>query len=147
METPHFVQRILFRDSSLTLRMTIVMKKVLFTLTMTLALVTLAGCTAKKGEVSTIPTSNLAKGAQIAQIPPEALKNALNTFTKTKESGADLAKGPCLGTIAPDWVLDIAHNPRQVEDDKKENQCQDYLEGKTHHFIEMDAGGQLIQAR
>lgn len=121
-------------------------RTILFTLTMTLSLVTLAGCANKTEKASTVPTSNLAKGAQIAKIPAEALKGALNAFTKAKEEGTDLANGPCLGTITPDWVLDIAHNPRQAVDDKKENQCPDYLDGKAHHFIEMDANGQLIRA-
>lgn len=109
--------------------------------------VSLAGCTAKTSPSTTIPTSNLSRGAQIAQIPPEALKNALNAFSKAKSTGQDLAQGPCLGVIAPDWVLDIAHNPRLAVDDQPQNQCADFQDGKAQHFVEMDKDGQIIQAR
>ncbi|MBI3341528.1 hypothetical protein HY024_00220 [Candidatus Curtissbacteria bacterium] len=105
----------------------------------------LAGCSAKTNQ-SALPTNNFSKGAQIAKIPAEALKNALNSFTKAKEGGQDLKNGPCLGKIADDWVLDIAHNPRLPVDDLDENQCPDLKQGSAHHFIEMDASGQIIQA-
>lgn len=121
------------------------MRKLLFTLTMALALVTLSGCS-KPSVTSTTPTSNLGKAAQIAQIPPEALKNALNLFSQAKQDGKDLSNGPCLGKVADDWVLDIAHNPRQTLDDKPENQCEDIRAGNAHHFIELDPQGQIIQA-
>ena len=75
-----------------------------------------------------------------------ALKNALNLYAQHKQIGTDFSNGPCLGIIAPDWVLDIAHNPRQAADDKPQNQCEDYTQGVAHHFIELDVNGQLIQA-
>lgn len=75
-----------------------------------------------------------------------ALKNALNLYAQHKQIGTDFSNGPCLGIIAPDWVLDIAHNPRQPIDDKVENQCQDFREGRAHHFIELDPAGNLIKA-
>ncbi len=105
----------------------------------------LVGCT-PRSTGSQIPTSNLDKSAQIAQIPPEALKNALNLFTKAKENGVDLSNGPCLGKVADDWVADIVHNPRQPIDDKPENQCEDYRKGNAHHFIELDQSGSLVAA-
>lgn len=75
----------------------------------------------------------------------EAFKNALNLFADKKEAGVDFSNGPCLGEIAPGWVLDIAHNPRQPVDDKAENQCEDYRKGKVTHFIELDPDGKLIK--
>lgn len=74
-----------------------------------------------------------------------ALKNALNLYASAKQTGADFTNGPCLGIVAPDWVLDIAHNPRQTIDDLAENQCEQFKSGQTKHFIELDPDGKLIQ--
>jgi hypothetical protein len=62
----------------------------------------------------------------------------------------DLARGPCLSESLPgmsDWAVDIAHDPRQDVDDQPDNQCQSYREGRTHHFVELTPGGQLIRAQ
>jgi hypothetical protein len=75
----------------------------------------------------------------------DALKNALNLYAAKKSAGADLSTGPCLGQVAPDWVADIAHNPRQKVDDIAENQCRDFLDGNAHHFVELDPDGKLIR--
>lgn len=77
----------------------------------------------------------------------DAFKNALNLYIQKKQEGTDMTSGPCLGKIADDWVLDIAHNPRLPEDDKPQNQCADYVSGKVRHFIEMDPDGKLITSR
>ncbi len=74
-----------------------------------------------------------------------ALKNALNLYAQKKSAGVDFSAGPCLGLAAPDWVADIAHNPRQKVDDNPENQCKDFLEGNAHHFVELDPDGKLIR--
>jgi hypothetical protein len=76
----------------------------------------------------------------------DILKNALNLYLEKKREGTDMENGPCLGKIADDWVLDIAHNPRQPGDNKPQNQCQDFIEGKVHHFIELDPDGKLIRS-
>lgn len=84
--------------------------------------------------------------------PPEAtteadiFKNALNLYLQKKAQDVDFSNGPCLGKIAPDWVLDIAHSPRQTIDDKTQNQCADFKEGRVHHFIELDPDGKLIRS-
>lgn len=75
----------------------------------------------------------------------DTFKNALNLYIQKKHEGVDMADGPCLGKIAEDWVLDIAHEPRIPADEKAENQCKDYIEGKTKHFIELDPNGKLIR--
>jgi hypothetical protein len=65
---------------------------------------------------------------------------------KAKE---DLSAGPCLSEGIPglsDWVVDIAHDPRQAVDDQPANQCQSYRDGRTHHFVELTPDGQLIRA-
>lgn len=62
--------------------------------------------------------------------------------------GEDLSNGPCLSNEAvPDWVADIAHNPRQAIDDLPENQCSAYREGTAHHFVELDPDGNLIRVQ
>ena len=76
----------------------------------------------------------------------DVLKNALNLYLAKKREGIDMGNGPCLGKIADDWVLDIAHNPRQPIDNKPQNQCKDFIEGKAHHFIELDPDGKLIRS-
>ena len=76
----------------------------------------------------------------------EILKNALNLYIQKKQAGLDFTNGPCLGKIADDWVLDIAHNPRQPIDDRSQNQCPEFLDGSSHHFIELDPSGNLIRS-
>lgn len=76
----------------------------------------------------------------------EIFKNALNLYIQKKQEDLDMTNGPCLGKVAEDWVLDIAHKPRLPQDDKPENQCAEYLSGKAHHFIELDPQGQLIRS-
>ena len=80
------------------------------------------------------------------EIDAEILKNALNLYIDKRAEGADLSDGPCLGKIAEDWVLDIAHRPRTAVDDLPENQCVDFREGRAHHFIELDPDGQLLRS-
>ena len=75
----------------------------------------------------------------------EALINALNLYVQNNDKGVDFTKGPCLGTIAPDWVLDIAHNPRQPIDDQPENQCKEIRTGSAHHFVELTPEGNFIK--
>lgn len=77
----------------------------------------------------------------------EATERALEAYRQKKTTSDSLEQGPCLTeTLMPDWVADIAHNPRQPVDDQPENQCQSYLEGKTHHFVELDPQGNIIRA-
>jgi hypothetical protein len=59
-------------------------------------------------------------------------------------------EGPCIAESLPglpDWVADIAHDPRQAVDDEATNQCQRYREGEAHHFVELDPDGNLIRAQ
>ena len=96
--------------------------------------------------------SQIGSQSQISPAPPEfkgqedILKNALNLYLSKKQAGVDFSNGPCLGKIADDWVLDIAHNPRLPIDDRDENQCAEYRNGSAHHFIELDPTGNLIRA-
>jgi hypothetical protein len=64
----------------------------------------------------------------------------------------DLANGPCLsddkpgGVIAPSFVCDVAHAPRQKIDDEPANQCATYRSGKASHFVEVDPTCTLIRS-
>ena len=61
-------------------------------------------------------------------------------------AGEDLSNGPCLSNeVIPDWVADIAHDPRQAVDDLPENQCSAHREGQAHHFVELDEQGNVIR--
>lgn len=74
-----------------------------------------------------------------------ACKKECNSFLSQSK---DLSNGPCiLNPIddAPDWVCDVAHKPREDIDNKPENQCSAFREGKAHHFVEVSPGCELIQ--
>jgi hypothetical protein len=75
----------------------------------------------------------------------DLIQKARLLFDETKNNGADLTAGPCLGKINNDWVVDVAHNPRQAIDNLPENQCADYREGKVKHFIELDLNGEVVK--
>lgn len=77
----------------------------------------------------------------------DAFKNALNLYIQKQQEGLDMTSGPCLGKVADDWVLDIAHKPREKVDDDPQNQCADFREGRAHHFIELDENGKLINSQ
>jgi len=62
--------------------------------------------------------------------------------------GTDFSSGPCIGNPLieyPDFVCDIAHNPRQEIDNQPENQCSFFREGKAKHFVELDGSCNFIQ--
>ncbi len=77
-----------------------------------------------------------------------AINQSRYIYQLRKSQNADFTSGPCLSNaLIPDWVLDIAHSPRQPIDDRPANQCSALLEGKAHHFVELDPDGNLIRAR
>ena len=62
--------------------------------------------------------------------------------------GEDFDQGPCLSNnIAPDWVCDVAHNPRQPIDNDPANQCEAFLAGQAHHFVEVDGNCNVIRTQ
>ena len=50
----------------------------------------------------------------------------------------------CLGTCE-NYAVDIVHVPRIEDDNKIENQCLEYREGKIKHFIELDRDGNIVR--
>ena len=77
-----------------------------------------------------------------------AVAKAQNLFKQKMAAGEDLSSGPCLAEeIIPDWSADLLHDPREEADDLEENQCRFYYEGKTHHYVELDMNGNLINVK
>ncbi len=77
-----------------------------------------------------------------------AVNQAKEVYEEKKNLEVDFTSGPCLtNDLLPDWVADIAHNPRQKIDDLPQNQCQAFIEGRATHFVEMDAKGNILQVR
>lgn len=76
-----------------------------------------------------------------------ALIKAKEIYRAKQIEGVDFSDGPCLSNeLISDWVLDIAHNPREAIDNLSENQCSAFRDGRAHHFIELDTEGNLIRA-
>ena len=73
------------------------------------------------------------------------IKKALDLYNTLKSEGIDFSNGPCLGRIDDDWVVDVAHQPRQAIDNLVENQCQAFRGGEVHHFIELTPEGEIIR--
>jgi hypothetical protein len=46
----------------------------------------------------------------------------------------------------PDWVCDVAHEPRQPVDNLRENQCDAWHAGTATHFIEVTPECEFIKA-
>jgi hypothetical protein len=92
-------------------------------------------------------------GSESEQVSPSdrdrAVDQAQAAYDEFAGSVADLSIGPCISESLPglpDWVVDIAHDPRQSIDDAPENQCQRYRDGEAEHFVELDKDGTLIKA-
>lgn len=92
--------------------------------------------------------------AALALRPRRSLVNGFDPVAAAKArweevrgEGVDLSVGPCLGVIAPDWVADVAHDPRQPVDDDPANQCTEYRTGTARHFVELTPDGTLIRAK
>jgi hypothetical protein len=93
-------------------------------------------------------------GSSGSQVNPSGSQRAVDeaqvAFRQLQASGIDLSAGPCISESLPglpDWVADIAHDPRQPIDDVPANQCQRYRSGQAHHFVELTPQGELIRAQ
>ena len=81
-----------------------------------------------------------------ADADPATVASAKRAYSAARARGVDMTNGPCLGTVAPDWVADVAHDPRQAVDDDPANQCAAYRSGEAHHFVELDPEGNVIRS-
>jgi hypothetical protein len=97
----------------------------------------------------------LLAGCGGASAPANADRTAAITaahviYETIKVKGTDLSRGPCIAERLPglpDWVADVAHDPRRPVDDQPRNQCSRFRAGQAHHFVELDPNGRLIRAQ
>lgn len=75
----------------------------------------------------------------------DRVERAQALYQQKKAAGMTMENGPCLGMLENDWVVDIAHSPRQPVDDKPENQCAAFRDGTARHFIELTTNGDVIR--
>ena len=91
------------------------------------------------------PSSSSSTGESLSE-PELAVQKAQEIFYQLKGQGVDMSDGPCISeNLMPDWVADVAHNPRQAVDNLAQNQCQNFRNGIAHHFVELDLDGNLIK--
>jgi hypothetical protein len=113
----------------------------------------LVGCQKKENQISQSidEAVDATTGLGYINVEKKAVKDIAIAQTQTLcrqklAAGEDLSMSPCLGVVAPDWVGDVAHNPRSEIDNLPENQCSDFREGKAHHFVEVDPNCNFIKA-
>jgi hypothetical protein len=78
-----------------------------------------------------------------------AITAAKQAYRGAIARGENLDVGPCIAENLPrlpDWVADVAHDPREGIDDASENQCRRYRDGEASHFVELTQDGELIRA-
>ena len=121
------------------------MKKRDLALAIILILVLLLGILIYKLFFIKIPyNKNSLDSHSLAENNVESVVNcALNLYNEKKSEGIVFSSqclGSCLG-----YAVDIVHVPRTSEDNKVENQCEDYRNGKLKHFIELDKDGNIVR--
>jgi len=108
--------------------------------------------TALSIEQLTVASDSEASGEDLIDANVSVKTLAINTcidICKQKmESGANLSAGPCLSDdVAPGWVCDVAHSPREAVDNNPDNQCQTYRSREATHFVEVDENCAYIRSR
>ena len=73
----------------------------------------------------------------------QIIKCALQLYTQEKNNGIEFSS-QCLG-LCEDYAIDIVNVPRNEEDYKIENQCEDYKIGRVNHFIEINKEGDIAR--
>ncbi len=77
-----------------------------------------------------------------------AIEMAKRLYQQRLSEGWDMSSGPCLSDeIVPGWCVDVAHDPRQPEDELPQNQCPSFRSGRVRHFVELDPQGNIIRAK
>jgi hypothetical protein len=108
----------------------------------------LSGCKQQGQEITNVMTGLGAVDKKIQADNDLAVAQAKDLYRQAITLETDISAGPCLANnLMPDWVADIAHNPRQPVDDKPENQCSAFREGLAHHFVELDLNGNVINIK
>jgi len=73
------------------------------------------------------------------------IDSTLEALAKMKAQNDDVSRGPCLGIIDSDWVGDVAHMPRNADDNVPSNQCEDFKMGDARHYLEVTPDGKFIK--
>jgi len=131
------------------------MTKKIFIATFVLcAVLLLSGCGEKKAEdnSNSFTATEIVTGTASLKMKEKADKDL--AIAKAKElwrakflEGEDLSDGPCISNeVIPDWVADIAHEPRETVDELPQNQCTAFRDGTAQHFVELDPNGNVIRA-
>ena len=76
-------------------------------------------------------------------IDSNTLECALNLYQSAYTMNMQF-NSQCLGTCG-NYSIDIVNVPRKSEDNLPENQCADYKNKITNHFIELDKKGNIIR--
>jgi hypothetical protein len=77
-----------------------------------------------------------------------AVKEAREAFVNADLAPAELQRGPCVAERLPglpNWVVDVAHDPRVAVDDLARNQCRRFRAGDASHFVELNPSGDVIR--
>jgi hypothetical protein len=93
-----------------------------------------SGAWIKHGNPSNIPSYVLES---------DTAQCALNLYQSASTMNMQF-NSQCLGTCE-NYSIDIVHVPRNSDDNLPENQCSDYKNGLTNHFIELDKDGNVIR--
>jgi Na+-transporting NADH:ubiquinone oxidoreductase subunit NqrF len=73
----------------------------------------------------------------------KAIHCADSLYNSLKQNGTRF-NSQCLGTCGS-YAVDVAHNPRIIDDNELQNQCRDFANGNLTHFIELDQNGNVIR--
>ena len=88
----------------------------------------------------------LLAGCGGADADEATIQLAKDAYAEAKAAGIDMSEGPCLGAIKENWVVDVAHDPREDVDDQPQNQCEAYRSGEVDHFVELTPEGEFIRS-
>jgi hypothetical protein len=69
---------------------------------------------------------------------------ALFLERKPQFSPAEWDKGPCLGRLNDNYVVDVVHSPRTAVDDDLKNQCGEYYAGTVKYYILLNYDGDVV---
>ena len=90
-------------------------------------------------------------GEDVSQAEKDrAVAAAKRAYEAAVARGVEMGRGPCIAQSldgVPGWVADVAHDPREDVDDRAENQCRSFRDGRASHFVELTPEGELIRAR
>jgi len=74
----------------------------------------------------------------------DAVASCISTCQEALKSA--VLDSQCLGVLDSAWVCDVAHSPRQPQDDLVSNQCASYRDGTHTRFVEVTPDCRLIRA-